>query len=153
LIRERETKYIDIFSPLLCIMMEEEVESISQRRVRLYQKRQGAAGVISSILTTIGAVEAISEGTRIFGILTVIFGLVLEKERKDPSRLTSLVSLAIVSPPVFSTIFNGSYYKKTSTEAFLLALKCCCILMLLRLLFMGRRLRQLGEVQKPAKDL
>ena len=126
------------------------METISERRVRLFQHRHGAAKVISSILTTIGAVEAVSEGTAILGLSTVVVGLAIEKEQKDPTRFSSLMGLALICPSVISAFINRkNIVARTATEAFLLSLKVSCVFMLLRLLFMGRRLRQLGELKQP----
>jgi len=125
------------------------VDTVSERRVRLYQQRQGAAKVISSILTTVGAVEAISQGTAVRGMLTIIAGMSLEKEENDPGRTTCLAGLAVLVPAVFKAFYYERDVARTSTEAFILALKAACVFMLLRLLFMGRRLRQLNKLQQP----
>lgn len=125
------------------------VETISERRVRLYQQRQAATKIASSILTTIGAVEAISQGTAVRGMLTVITGLALEREEKDPSRTTCLAGLILFGPAVFRAFVYEREASKTALEGFLLAIKASCIIMLLRVLFMSRRLRQLHKLQQP----
>jgi len=124
-------------------------ETISDRRVKLYRMREGAAHTIGSILTATGAVEALSENTSMRGVASVIVGLALEREAKDPSWFTSMLVLPVVAPAVWK-VYKGSRVELTSAiEAFVLALKCACFYMTLRLLFMSRRLRQLGDLQRP----
>jgi len=127
----------------------DESESVSQRRVKLYRMRQGATRVISSILTTVGAMEAISEGTMVNGLFTVVAGLALEREVKDPGRTTSLFALSLLLPTLVSVFTNREKTIRSTMDAFVITMKAACSLMLLRLLFMGRRLRQLRDLQKP----
>ena len=124
------------------------VESVSDRRVRLYHLREGAARTLSSILTATGAVEALNEKTAIRGVFSVIVGLALEKDAKDPRFFTTAMVLPAVVPAVFKLFQADGRDLTSAIEAFVIALKCACFYMTLRLLFMSRRLRQLGELKK-----
>ena len=127
--------------------MIEDIETISERRVQLFKNREAAAKTLSSLLTTIGTVEAFSQGTSINGILLIVVGVALGKEKKDVSRLTSILALCLTGPAVF-TFFSQKSSSNSGVYAFIISLKSFSVFLLLRLLFMGRRLRQLGELSK-----
>jgi len=123
--------------------------TISQRRVKLYHARESTARVMGSILIATGAVEALSQNTPLQGVFAVIIGLALEREAKDASLLTTMAVLILAAPAAVK-FHKASKRELVSTiEAFTIAIRCSCIYMALRLLFWSRRLRQLGELQKP----
>ena len=127
-----------------------EGESISDKRVRMINERQGEARLVASILTTVGAVEAVQTESVVSGLISVAVGLALEKQQRNPSTLLSWLAFAVAITPV-AKLWSGRGYSTmtvTATQGFQLALKTSCALMALHLLFIGRRLRQLGEVQK-----
>ena len=131
---------------------QQQSETISERRVRLYHSRESAARSISSILTTTGAVEALSEQTSLQGVASVVVGLYLERNAKDPSNLSALAVLPVVLPAVYRAFNVPKEHLVSAAQAFIIALKGFCLFLAVRLLFMNRRLRQLGELQAP-KDI
>lgn len=124
-----------------------QIESISERRVRMYRTRESIANSVASVLTTTGAVEALSAQTSLQGIAALLVGLYLEKNAKDPGTL----SLLLVIPVVFPSLYRAYNIPKeelvSAMQAFIFALKGYCFVNAFRLLFIGRRLRQLGAIR------
>lgn len=124
-------------------------ENVSEKRVRMINERRGVARVAASILTTIGAVEAVNNDSTVSGLLTVAIGLTMDRQQKDPSSLVSWFAFVAAVTPMAKIWFSRNFDKNMSAaQGFQTALKTSCALMVLHLLMLGRRIRQLGDLEK-----
>jgi hypothetical protein len=129
-------------------------EDISTERMQMLDNRYRATGLICRILTSVGAVELVSESRAVGGLLSIIIGLILEKQRIHPQLSTCLA--ACVVGGIFPVLRAWRSFKLdkiiiSSAEGFQLALQAASGILALYVIFIGRRLKQLDELRNEAR--
>jgi hypothetical protein len=116
-------------------------DELSERRISLHKERNNLIVLSYSLIRWIGCVDLSVTGNFLIGVLSVGSGYCISKE---PSNFQIICAIVLNSP----FAFIPSRENRTSFNTFIVALRLSCIFFLLRVLFLGRRLKQLGEISK-----
>ena len=127
-------------------------EAISEERMEMLRVRHEAATLACRILTTVGAAELVGSSSWARGLVELAVGLALERQRSNPSRLLGVLALVFGGVlPLVSAWVSRRNKVFSSGDAFQLVLQAAVAVSSARVLFLGRRLKQLEELKREAR--